>query len=72
MPRLKECYLEKASTFNKAKPGVGCDGIHAKVSLHLTRNKRKCSGILGEVEQAGNGRNKLARRCSFDTEECHK
>ena len=40
MPRLKECYLEKASTFYKAKTGVGCDGIHAQVSLHFEKETR--------------------------------
>ena len=43
-PRLKEGGLEKASRLYKAKTGVGCDGCHPKVPLHLTKEKVEQSG----------------------------
>ena len=40
--------MEKASRVYKANTGVGCDGFHPKVSLDLTKDKRRNRGVLGE------------------------
>ena len=54
LPRLKEGDLEKVSGLYKAKTGVGCDGVHPKVPLHLTKEtRRKVVEFLEKVEQSG-------------------
>ena len=57
--------LGKVSRLYKAKTGVGCDGIHPKVPMDLTKETRgEIVEFLEKVEQSGkNGRNKPARRC---------
>ena len=66
LPRLKECALEKASRFYKAKTGVGCDGFHPEVPLDLTRETRgEVVEFLEKVGQCGKWlQNKLALQYS--------
>ena len=67
LPRLKECHLEEVSRLYKGKTGVGRDGFRPKAPLDSTKETR------GEiVEKLESGRNKHARRCFFDSEECHE
>ena len=54
LPRLKECDLERASRLYKAKTGVGCDGLHPKVPLDLTKETGgEIVEFLEKVEQSG-------------------
>ena len=65
LPTLKEGDLDKASRLCKAKSGVGCDGFHPKVLLHLTKKREeKVSSSRRRWNRVATGRNKLARRCS--------
>ena len=46
--------LENASTWYKAKTGVGCDGFHSKVHLDLTKETRgEVVEFLKNEEQSG-------------------
>ena len=65
MPRLKEGDMEKVSRLYKAKTGVGCDGLHPKVPLDLTKETRgEIVDFFGRKwSRVANDRNKLARRC---------
>ena len=67
MPRLKDGDLENVSRLCKARTGVGCDGFHPKVHLNLTKETRREAVEFSEKRwsRVGNGRNKLAQRCSF-------
>ena len=58
---LKECELEKASRFYKARTGVGCHSFHLKIPLDFTRVTRE--EIVEFLEKVENGRNKIVRRC---------
>ena len=50
--RGRERDLEKSAQTCKAKTGVGCDGLHSKVPLNLTREKREeLVEFLEKVEQ---------------------
>ena len=54
LPRLKEGDLDKASRLYKAKTGVGCDGLHPKVPLDVTKETRgETVEFLERVEQSG-------------------
>ena len=57
----------------KANTGVGCDGFHPKVSLGLTKEKRRNRGVLGE----GGTKWEMAAASLYDdvlldTEESHE
>ena len=66
LPRLKGGDMEETSRLYKAKTGVGCDGIHAKVPLDLTKEIRgKIVEFLEKVEQSGKWpQQELVQRCS--------
>ena len=51
---MKESDLEKASRLYEAKTGVGCNGIHPKAPVDLTKETRGESvQFLEKVEQSG-------------------
>ena len=65
LPSLKEGDLDKASRLYKAKTGVGCDGFHPKVPLHLTKEtRRKVVEFLEKVEQSDKWPQQVCTTCS--------
>ena len=54
LSKLNEGDLEKASRLYKAKTGVGCNGVHPKVPLDLTKGTRGTFvEFLEKVDQSG-------------------
>ena len=62
LPMLTECDLEMTSRLYKAKTGVGCDGVHPKVSPGLDKRNKVESGAATSLHDD----------VLLDTEECYK
>ena len=72
--KAKGVLIGKVSKLHKAKTGVGCDGFHTKVLLHVTKETRgENRGVLGEFGTKW----KVAATSMYDdvlldTAECHE